>query len=149
MWQFSAARLVKVSNDQGVYLGLVLVATDSIIIIDRICWGIDKNPKLDIESNSNGAGIAPKIYHWYLVIFQKIDVKISPSGYNRGKDFPIEVEKYSVERIGAYYYLWFGVFALSRMYHIGLREYDHLRVLFLWVFPCEQLQQSHQSQWMG
>ena len=59
--KYFAARLVKVSNDQGVYLGLVLVATDGIVIFDRICWGTDMNPKLDIEYNRNGSGIARKI----------------------------------------------------------------------------------------
>ena len=61
VWQFSTTRLVKVSNDQGVYLRLVPVATDGIVIFDRICWGTDMNPKLDIEYNRNGSGIARKI----------------------------------------------------------------------------------------
>ena len=46
--KYFAARLVKVSNDQGVYLGLVLLATGGIVILDQIYWGIDTNPKLDI-----------------------------------------------------------------------------------------------------
>ena len=61
VWPFFAARLFNVSNDQGVYLGLVLVATDGIFIIDQICWVIKTNPKLDIKYDSNGAGIALKI----------------------------------------------------------------------------------------
>ena len=54
---------------------------------------IDAKPKLYIESDSNGADIAPKIEHCYLVIFKKVDVKSAPSGYNSGKDLPEEVEQ--------------------------------------------------------
>ena len=68
-----------------------------------MCWGINANPKLDIEYGSNGSCIVPKIEHWSLVVFQTIDVKLSLSGYNNGKDFPGEVEKYFVEIIGACY----------------------------------------------
>ena len=45
VWPCFADRLVKLSNDQGVYLGLVLVATDGIVIIEQLYWGNQCKPK--------------------------------------------------------------------------------------------------------
>ena len=45
VWKCFAAISVKVLNDQGVYLGLVLVATDGIVIIEQLYWGNQCKPK--------------------------------------------------------------------------------------------------------
>ena len=74
------------------YLGSVLVATYVIVSLHQKCWRINTNPRLDIEYDSNGSGIAPKIEHWYLFIKQKIVTKSALSRYNSGKDLPRETE---------------------------------------------------------
>ena len=120
-WQYFTAILLKLSNEQGMYHGLVLVATDGIVSLDRICWGINVNPKLDIAYDSNVSGIPHKIEHWSSVIFQNIYLKSTPSGYNSDKYLPEEVKQIFCIKIGAFYHILFGVFDFSSMCHIGLR----------------------------